>query len=90
MRAPVGHTCSSIDQCIKWLNIAKDEIESVYMRVEQGDETDYTSTVLHSLNQALKYIDISGELEELRSANSTLRDWGYELANELEELKREL
>jgi hypothetical protein len=90
MRAPVGNTCPDIDDCIRWLDTAKTEIEFAYMKVEQGDETDYTDKVLESLSEALKYIDISDTLERLRSANSALRDWGYELASELEQLKRDL
>ncbi len=90
MRAPVGHTCPDIDNCIKWLKIAKTEIEDAIVEVEQGDETNYTYGVISSLNEALKYIDIEDTLEELRHANSTLRDWGYEVAGELEDLKREL
>ena len=90
MKAPVGHTCSDINQCIKWLDTAKSEIEYVISAIENGDEVDYAGKALNALEEALKYIDIKGELEDLRSANSALRDWGYELASELEELKREL
>lgn len=90
MRAPVGHTCPDINQCIKWLDTAKSEIEYVISAIENGDEVDYAGKALNALGEALKYIDIKGELEDLRSANSALRDWGYELSNELEKLKSEL
>jgi len=90
MKAPVSHTCPDIDQCIKWLAVAKSEIEFVISEIENGDEINYAGKALNSLEEALKYIDIEKELEELRNANSALRDWGYELASELEELKREL
>jgi hypothetical protein len=90
MKAPVGFTCNDINVCIQWLKHAKSEIESVIDEITQGDEVHYKDKVLNCLDEALKYIDIFSELEDLRSANSALRDWGYELARELEELKSKL
>lgn len=90
MKAPVGHTCPDINGCIQWLKNAKSEIESVIDEITQGDEVHYQDKVLNSLDEALKYIDIFSELEDLRSANSKLREWGYELASELEDLKSKL
>lgn len=54
MRAPIGYTCPDIDNCIKWLNIAKSEIKDVIVEVGQGDETNYTYDVVRMLNEALK------------------------------------
>lgn len=88
MKAPVGHTCKDIDQCIKWLKTCKENIETALNTLYNCE--DIPSVVIEALDEAHKYCDIEKELEELRAANSALRDWGYELANELEELKREL
>jgi hypothetical protein len=90
MKAPVGFTCNDISACIQWLKHAKSQIESVIDEITQGDEVHYKDKVLNSLDEALKYIDIFSELEDLRSANSALREWGYKLTRELEDLKREL
>lgn len=43
-----------------------------------------------SLEYALNDIDIYSILESLRDANSKLRDWGYDLVSEYEELERQL
>lgn len=89
MRAPVGNTCPDINQCIKWLKICKDNIETAIDTLNFSD-LEVPSKVMNALDEAHKYCDIEKELEELRAANSALRDWGYELANELEDLKRDL
>lgn len=88
MRAPVGNTCPNIDQCIRWLKISKDNIEVALNTLYNCE--DIPRIAIDALDEAHKYCDIEKELEELRSANSALRDWGYELASELEDLKREL
>ena len=87
MKAPVGYTCPDINQLITWLNTAKDHILKAIDRIDpEWDSYDLQK----NLDEAYKYCDIEKELEELRSANSALRDWGYELDEELEQLKREL
>jgi len=88
MKAPVGNTCPDINQCIKWLKICKDNIETAINTL--GTCNDIPRIVIEALDEAHKYCDLDKELEELRDANSALRDWGYELANELEKLKSEL
>lgn len=95
--APVGHTCPDIDNCIKWLKLAADYIESAKVAADNIDDIadsedvgaikDLVYGLIDNLKEALNYIDISGELEELRNANSVLRDWGYELASEIETLE---
>ena len=88
MRAPVGNTCPNIDQCIKWLKICRDNIDYCLYTLDPDSES--SSRIESALIEAKMYCDIDKELEELRDANSALRDWGYELANELEKLKSEL
>jgi hypothetical protein len=88
MKAPIGYTCKDIDQCIKWLKICKENIEVALNTLYICENI--PGNVIDALDEAHKYCDIEKELEELRSANSALRDWGYELSNELEELKRDL
>jgi len=87
MKAPVGYTCPDINQCITWLSTSKEHIiEAINCIDSEWDSYDLKK----HLDEAYKYCDIEKELEELRSANSVLRDWGYELYEELEQLKREL
>ena len=88
MRSPVGNTCPNIDQCIRWLKISKNNIEVALNTLYNCE--DIPQIAIDALDEAYKYCDIEQELEELRSANSALRDWGYELASEVEELKREM
>ena len=88
MRAPVGNTCPNIDQCITWLKTARDQIEYCINTLDPDSES--SSRIEDALIEAKNYCDIDKELEELRDANSALRDWGYELSNELEKLKSEL
>jgi hypothetical protein len=87
MKAPVNYTCPDIDICIAWLKTSKDHILAAINCIDS--EWDAYDLQKH-LDEAYKYCDIAKELEELRASNSALRDWGYELANELEKLKREL
>lgn len=89
MKAPVGNTCPDIDNCIKWLKVTKASIETAIDTLNYSD-LDVPIKVLDALDEAHKYCDIESELEQLRDANSKLRDWGYELLSELKELKREL
>ena len=87
MRAPIGYTCPDINQLITWLSTAKENILKAIDRIDpEWDSYDLQK----NLDEAYKYCDVEKELEELRSANSALRDWGYGLASELEYLKREL
>ena len=97
-RAPVGNTCPDIDKCIKWLKDVKQEIE--YARTKLGSIKDQSSGLDDriyefadqaddSLYQALGNIDFDGVLEELRSANSALRDWGYGLVKEIDDINNQ-
>lgn len=99
-RAPVRHTCPDIDRCIKWIKsamqcveLAIEEIETVEGRLDEdslSETSDNISKAKGLLGEALREMDIDRELEELRNSNSELRDWGHQLAAEIEELEREL
>lgn len=92
---PVGYTCNNIDNCIRSLRGAKDTINCLNSLVDEIDGQscdecnvkDLCIQVKHQLNQLRYEIDILDELEELRSDNSELRGWGYELVKEIEELE---
>lgn len=95
--APVRHTCPNIDAIINWLKQARASLQNVSdlvedMRINFSDEesTKYGDTfydIVETLRDAMNYIDIERELEELRDSNSALRDWGHDLVKEIEELE---
>lgn len=96
---PVRHTCPDIDKCIGWLKDAESYIHSAIKEIEaasgkfSSEEKDAQMNLKSAkdcLEDALNYVDFSGTLEELRSANSALRDWGHSLVSECEELEAEI
>lgn len=94
-RAPIKHTCPDIDKCIKWLKAAQsligDTVNNLDIIINNDEISDDTYQSLcfakQNLEEAFNLIDFEGMLEDLRDSNSTLRDWGYQLLDELEELE---
>lgn len=92
---PVGNTCPDIDRAIKSLKRAMDaiqgvadDLDAIRVNLTEEEEDKYSDslyTLIRALEDAKYDIDISGDLELLREANSSLRDWGYDLAKQLEE-----
>lgn len=82
MSAPVKYTCPDIDRI-------KESISDIVKQMSQTDtaERETLSDWIDTL------YSIAGgrrcDLEDLRSANSSLRDWGEDLEKEVEELKDE-
>lgn len=75
----VPHTCGDIDKIIKSINEAEKSIGKAKDR-EDWDWLDYAATELWGL------VD---ELEKLRKANETLREYGqkyFELRSQIEDL----
>lgn len=97
--APVGNTCGDIDKvidAIKESQKSNDAINSYIGELQSfGEYTTRQEWLQESIADEVSNIDhylwrLEDELEELRSANSALRDWGEELASECEELEKEL
>lgn len=78
MAAPVKHTCPDIDKYIKWIKqcICKDS------DLKNMNEMDLLETA-QSMNSQLE--ECIGYLEQLRSSNHELREWGEGLDSELQE-----
>jgi hypothetical protein len=79
--APIGNTCPSIDAIIGTMEQAKDEAVYIHNNAE-GDFLDSANEIIFQLEQAIK------EMENIRDANSLLREWGneqYERADEIQE-----
>jgi len=78
MAAPVKHTCPDIDKYIKYIKmcICKDRD---LRNMNERDLYDTASAMNSQLEECIDY------LEQLRSSNGELRDWGEGLDKELEE-----
>ena len=80
---PVKQTCPDINRLQKIIIEIKDNFASF-------KEEDNVEDFLDSMNTASWELrDIYDTLEELRSANSALRDWGHELTSLAESLESE-
>jgi len=80
---PVKQTCPDINRIQKTIN----EIISNFDSFKEEDNVDDFLDSMKDASCELK--DIYNTLEELRSANSALRDWGYELTSIVEGIERE-
>lgn len=82
-REPTGNTCGDIDGIIAGINSA---IEFC----DQGSEPEIEDLIdaLHDIEHGLYGLEDS--LEQLRTANGKLRDWGHEEAKEVDRLEEEL
>ncbi len=97
--APVGNTCPDIDRVIDAIKESQKSISAIIGHIGELQSFDgYTTRqewLLETMADESSTIDnelwrLEDELEELRSANSALRDWGEELVSECEELEKEL
>lgn len=80
---PVKNTCPDIN------NLQK-TIKDIINDFESFKETDDTSDFLDSMgNASWELKSVYDTLEELRSANSALRDWGHELTSLAEQMESE-
>lgn len=78
MAAPVKITCPDIDKYIKYIKMCICKTSDI----KNMSEDNLRDTAL-SMNDELE--NCIGYLEDLRSSNSALRDWGEGLDEELEE-----
>jgi chromosome segregation ATPase len=82
--APVEPTCNTIDKILDYLKEAKEEIKDILIK-ENDIEYEY------ELKSSLEYIeDAVDYIEEVRNANSILRDWGNELYETVDDLKSQI
>lgn len=77
-REPIRHTCPDIDIIVKQAK----EIQG--MCKSPDDDQEYNYRCISDLAS-----DIISQIEDLRSSNSTLRDWGNDLNDELESVEKE-
>ena len=93
MREPVGYTCPQIDEVIADIQQLGEDYESAYDFVEEVAAV--TEGRAKELFDALDTTRVDTEelidkMEELRSANEQLRDWGAKGWEKVEELEEEI
>jgi len=82
-REPIEHTCPQIDKYIKNIKFAIEQDR--YLRVMNEKELyEAASIMANELEACIDY------LEELRSSNDTLRQWGIDEAEEVDRLQAQL
>lgn len=85
MSAPVKQTCPDIDRVIKRIKMALKVATDGRRVFEKGtDEYAYCSDIEDEL------YGLEGELEDLRSANDSLRKWGDGLEDDLQKAAEEI
>lgn len=82
-REPIKATCPDINKYIKWIKL---EIKSdrELKNMDQGELFNIASSMSSQLSHCIDY------LEELRESNSTLREWGVEEADKVDELESKI
>lgn len=77
-REPIRHTCPDIDAVVEKAK----EIQNICKSPD--DDHEYNYWRISDLTS-----DIISQIEDLRSSNSTLRDWGNDINDELERVEEE-
>jgi chromosome segregation ATPase len=81
-REPIGNTCGQIDKYIKSINAATYDVNYLKKDLNREDLVEFAIEMSEELTRCEDY------LEDLRSSNSTLRDWGCNEARIVDELKQ--
>jgi len=82
-REPIKHSCPEIDRYIK--SIKRALTEERYLKGLEFDELfQAASDMAYELYQCIDY------LESVRSSNDTLRQWGIEEAEKVDELELQI
>jgi len=83
-KEPIGHTCPDIDALINGHN----EIMKLIKNYQRIEEVEDLKDIISDIENILW--DFDSELEKLRTANDTLRDWGISEAEEVDKLENDL
>lgn len=82
-REPIKHTCPDIDRMIKYIKMVM--VEDRYLKnMEQSELYDTASSMNSQLEDCIDF------LEQMRKSNDTLRCWGIEEADKVDELEVQL
>lgn len=83
-RAPVKNTCPVIDKVLKGIQSAQQDIK----RTIDAQELEVAHSEAKDAYDNLYRLD--DLMEQLRSDNSALRDWGHDEAKKVDDLEQEL
>lgn len=81
--APIGNTCSIIDDIVSRLESAKGEARYIVKHADE-DNTEEAHTILDEL------ISVISDMENIRSDNQELRHWGNDEYARAESLETEI
>lgn len=84
----VPATCPQIDTCLNYLGYAKDTVEEV--KTELLNSFPIDTNLIKLLDKIISDINLSTELEEIRSANEKLRELAYNWKDESESFRDQL
>jgi hypothetical protein len=82
-REPIKHTCPDIDKYINWIKMSIVKNRDL-RNMDEKDLIDAALTMASELESCIGY------LEELRKSNDTLRCWGIEEAEKVDELESQI
>jgi predicted nuclease with TOPRIM domain len=82
MAAPIKNTCPDIDKLLKRIKNLRGDLKQI-----PEEEADIR-WLFDNIDSEL--YTIAGEMEDLRSSNETLREWGKEMEEEAESLQVQL
>lgn len=82
-REPIKHTCPDIERMIKYIKMVM--VQDRYLKnMEQSELYDTASSMNSQLEDCIDF------LEQMRKSNDTLRCWGIEEADKVDELEVQL
>ena len=87
MSAPVNNTCPNIDKVIQGIEEAEKISTDFYTNFTDKKICDIEESFQDIANSLFRLTEI---MEELRSANSALRDWGEKNEEEIIRLENEI
>lgn len=79
-REPIKHTCPDIDKYIKWIKMAIVKDRDL-KNMDENELREAASSMASELENCIDW------LEELRKSNDTLRSWGIEEAERVDDLE---
>ena len=87
MSAPVNNTCPNIDKVIQGIEEAEKISTDFYTNFTDKKICDIEESFQNIANSLFRLTEI---MEELRGANSSLRDWGEKNEDEIKRLENEI
>lgn len=91
MSAPVPHTCPTIDSVIEDIKGSKNEIDEILNGYDYLTPNDIQTRLIEVSNILDRlYGSPRSDMEEIRTANAKLREWGFEGEEKISELEYQI